>query len=120
MNVIAAEYGTRPIVLTNARRFAPQGLRVLADLLERFQFADVGAVVLDWSNVLNRQPDEVAKPVMIVQTVKFVGDRNLEVEVRLDVDDVFGRDEITAEHLVDVVHSMESKTLEEMEAYRGV
>lgn len=118
MHVIAAEYGDRPLVWTKARRFAPQGLRVLADVLERFEFADVGAVVLDWSNVLERQPDEAAKPIIIVQTVKFVGPKNLQVEVRLDVDDIFGNDDITAENLLDVVQQMERKTDAEMEAYR--
>lgn len=120
MKVIAAEYGVRPIVWTKARRFAPQGLRVLADLLERFEFADIAACVLDWSNVLQRQPDEAAKPVLIVQTVKFVDDKNLEVEVRIDVDDVFGGDEIDADNLVDIVHQLEQKTLTEMERYNGL
>lgn len=114
MKVIAGELGDRPSVLTRARRFAPEGLRVLADLLGRLDFADTASVVLDWENVLGRQPDEVAIPVIIAQVSKRVTsvtspNNVLTIEVRLDVEDLFGNDAITANHLVDIVQGMREK-----------
>jgi hypothetical protein len=116
MKVVAAELGNRPLVWTKARRFAPQGLQILADLFEHFEFADVASIALDWSNVLELQPEEVAKPVIVIETIKFVGEMRLTVQVRLDVDSLFGNDEVTANDLVMVIQNMESKTLEALEA----
>lgn len=121
MNVIGGEFGPRPTVWTKARRFAPQGCRAIVEALERCDFADVGAVALDWDNSLNRQPDEAAKPVIIVQILKFVDDtRRLEVEVRLDVEDIFSADEFSQGAILDIIHAMESKMLSELEAYHGL
>jgi hypothetical protein len=84
-------------------------MRVLADLLGRFDFADVATVSLDWSNVLGRQPDEIAIPILYVEVVKFhadAGNNKLAVEVRLDVEDLFGNDSITAQQLVEIVQQI--------------
>lgn len=110
MNILSFEVGTRPIISTFSRRFAPEGVKVLAELLGHMQFADDGVVVLDWSNETGRQPAEVAKPVVFITTLKKVGEKILQVEVRLDVDDTFGRDQITGEDFLVIIKSLEDKT----------
>lgn len=118
MKVIAGEVGTRPFLLTKARRFAPQGMQVLADVLENLDFADLGSLVLDWSNVLELQPADAVKPVLIIEAIKFVGDKRLTVQVRLDVDDLFGNDELIADDLYEIINSIKNKMLSELEANR--
>lgn len=120
MNVVAVEMGERPIIMTKARRFAPEGVKVLAETLGHMQFAEDGMVVLDWSNQTGRQPDEVAKPVVFVTTVKRVGERFLTVEVRLDVEDLFGRDEIMAEDFLVIIRSIEDKVNASIERAKEV
>lgn len=115
MNVVAVEVGNRPPVFTKARRFAPQGVKVIASTLEHFTFADDALIVLDWSNETERQPADEHKPVVFISTMKKVGGRTLTVEVRLDVEDTFGRDEIMAEDFLTIIRSMEDKTLMEVE-----
>jgi hypothetical protein len=78
------------------------------------EFADVASIALDWSNELGLQPDEAWKPVILVETIKFVGERRLVVSVRLDVEDLFGNDEIIAEDFVEIVKQMRDKTEREM------
>lgn len=109
MNVVAVEMGERPLVMTKARRFAPQGVKVLAETLGHMQFADDGIVVLDWSNSTGRQPEEAWVPVVFVTAVKAVGERYLTVEVRLDVEDLFGKDQFVADDILTVISSMEDK-----------
>ena len=110
MNIRAVELGTRPFILTPARRYAPQGVKRLAELLGNETFAEDGMVVLDWSNETERQPTEVAKPVIFVATMKQYKERILTVEVRLDVDELFGSDNIVAEDFTHIIRSMEDKT----------
>jgi hypothetical protein len=105
--------GERPMLMTKARRFAPQGMRILAELFEHLTFADSAAIALDWSNVLELQPAEVAKPVLIIETYKFFEDNyRLVIQVRLDVEDLFGADEIVAEDFVRIASAMEAKMLD--------
>jgi len=120
VNVIAGEYGNRPAVLSKARQFAPAGVRILADTLEHFSFADVGSIALDWSNALGLQPKEAHKPVIVIETIKFVGDRRLTVQVRLDVDDLFGNDEIVADDFIRIIQQMEQKTAEQVKERMNV
>lgn len=113
MEVEVVEVGERPQVLTKARRFAPAGARVLGEVLGQMEFGDGAAVVLDWSNNLGLMPEETAKPVMHVRVVKrlpMFTERNvLYVDVRLDVDDVFGGDNMTAESIRDIVNELRDK-----------
>lgn len=117
MNVVAVELGERPVLFTKSRRFAPEGVKVLAELLGHMQFATDGIIILDWSNQLDLQPDAVAIPVVVVRTIKHFPDwgQSLTVEVRLDVEDLFGRDEITPAELLDTVHAIEAKFLATVE-----
>lgn len=122
MNVVAVEMGDRPIIMTKARRFAPEGAKLLAEVLGHMQFAEDGIIVLDWSNELGIQPNEAAVPVLVIQTGKHVPEvdnRLLTVEVRLDVEDVFGRDEVTAEQFLDIIHQMEAKMNASIEQAKG-
>lgn len=117
MNVVAIEFGDRPFLMTKARRFAPEGAKLLAEVLERMKFADDGVVIVDWSNQLGLQPEEVAKPVLLVRTAKLFPDINktLTVEVRLDIEDTFGHDEMTADILLGIIQQMEDKMLSTIE-----
>jgi hypothetical protein len=78
------------------------------------EFADVASIALDWSNELGLQPEEAWKPVILIETIKFVGERRLVVSVRLDVEDLFGNDEIIAEDFVEIVKQMRDKTEREL------
>ena len=109
MNVVAVEMGDRPVVFSKARRFAPEGVKILAELLGHMQFADDGIVVLDWDNATNRQPEDAHSPVVFISAVKQVGERFLTVEVRLDVEDTFGKDELVPNDFINIISSMEDK-----------
>ena len=119
MKVIAAEVGQRPAVMTRSRRFAPSGVKLIAETLGQFEFADEAAIVLDWSNVMGEQPDEVAKPVVFIETTKRVADKVLTVKVRLDVEDTFGRDTLMADDFIMIIRQMEDKTNDEVAYYLG-
>jgi len=119
MNVVAVELGERPPVMSPARMFAPQGARIMAETLGHFTFADDAIVVLDWSNETLRQPPEAHKPVVFIVTSKMVDGKRLDVEVRLDVEDTFGRDTISGEDFVTIIKSMEDKMLYEIERYKN-
>lgn len=68
-------------------------------------------VVLDWSNFLKKMPDDVARPVLYIQVSKklpeYDTDNLLRVDCRLDVDDVFGGDTVTAETIIEIVRELE-------------
>lgn len=124
MNVVAVELGERPVLFTNARRFAPEGVKVLAELMGHLEFATDGIIILDWTDQLNQQPDGAAIPVVIVRATKVFpefGETNnqLTVEVRLDVEDLFGNDNVTASELVDVVHQVEAYFLKTLSQRRS-
>jgi hypothetical protein len=121
LNVVAVELGERPLLFTKSRRFAPEGVKVLAELLGHMQFATDGIIFLDWSNQLDLQPDAAAIPVVVVRTTKWFPEWNqsLTVEVRLDVEDLFGNDNVTANALFDIVQSIESSFIETVERRRN-
>lgn len=113
MNVVALELGRRPTTMTAARRFAPQGATLLAQTLEHMNFATDGMVIVDWENQTGLQPEEVAKPVIIVRAAKvvpeFATNNMVTVEIRLDIENLFGSDEITAANLLDAIQQMAVK-----------
>lgn len=124
MQIEVVELGDRPGTLTRARRFAPAGARVLGEVLGQMRFADEGVVVLDWSNTFRLMPDEVSKPILYVRVRKrFPGLSHpnvLTVDVRLDVEDIFGGDNMTADsihHIItELVDKMESEYKKRREA----
>lgn len=109
MQIVALEVGQRPALMTKSRRFAPEGVKLLAEVLGHMEFAEEANIVLDWSNVMGEQPDETAKPVVFINTMKRVGARILTVKVRLDVEDTFGRDTLIADDFLAIIRSMEEK-----------
>jgi hypothetical protein len=113
MEVEVVELGDRPLTFTKARRFAPAGARVLGETIGQMRFADGAAIVLDWSNELGQMPDEVAKPILHIRVVKRLPEyteRNvLYVDARLDIEDIFGGDNMTAESIRDIVNELSEK-----------
>lgn len=112
MDVQVIEAGNRSTVTSKARRFAPQGVIVLGQLLERMEFADNAFVALDWSNELGLNPSGDTKPIVYVRVAKrtfFDKKPVITTEVRLDVEDLFGTDSMTAENLLMVVQQIADK-----------
>lgn len=113
MNVQVIETGNRPSVWTKARRFAPAGARVFGELLGAMDFADFAIIVLDWENKTGRLPQEIARPILYVQVHKVFPDyenhNHLTVESRVEVDEVFGDDAVTANIILDLAHELQEK-----------
>ena len=113
MQVDVVEMGDRPTVMTKARRFAPEGARIFGAYLSELSFADGAALVLDWSNEMGGLPIDVSKPILYVRVIKklpqFERRNVLTIDERLDVEDVFGNDTMTADYIRDLVHELEEK-----------
>lgn len=111
MAVRVMELGSRPTLFTKARAFAPQGAKTFGEMLGSRDFADAAVVILDWSNVLKAQPDEVAKPVLVLRVAKGYPDlgETLTVESRIAVDDVFGGENIDRSLMLDLVKELGDK-----------
>lgn len=111
MIVRVAEMGNRPAMWTKARRFAPAGAQQFGETLGHLQFADAAMIVLDWSNVLAKMPSDVARPILYISVAKklpeYETNNLLRVDCRLDVDDTFGGDNVTAEVIVDIIRELE-------------
>lgn len=110
------ELGNRPLILTRARKNAPQAAKAIGELLELRQIGDMGVVMLDWDNELKGMPDEVAMPVIYISATKFFPgtELNLTVESRINVDEVFTQDELTSSILMDVVNELNEKMKSEI------
>ena len=108
MIVEAIMCGTPPRIMTKQRRFAPQAVHAMANYLQTREFAGKAFVVLDWSNDTGQLPADAVRPVLYVQAVRDVpGKGQLRVELKFDVDDIFGSDSMTPTILVDVCHDLE-------------
>ena len=102
MQIHVAERGERPSISTGARRNAPAGLKVLSSLLSQEDFADVGAMVLDWVGDLawdnaamgKPMPQELRLPSLYIEVQKRHPVRGwLKVSIVLDLEAVFGKDD---------------------------
>jgi hypothetical protein len=105
------EAGVRPRVMTRARAASLLAAEKLGEFMGQRRFAQLALVVIDWSNELQRQPDEVAKPVMFLQLQRFFPDRGdqgayLNVEGRIDIDDVFRDGAVTRALLEDLINEL--------------
>lgn len=124
MDVTVSEMGERPVTLTKSRRFAPAGAKVLGEVLGQMQFGDRAEVVLDWSNSFGLMPAEVAKPLLLVSVTKrfpqFEDKNILTVYDKLDVDDLFGGDNMTAESIRDIVNALRDKMEFAFEQRKGI
>lgn len=111
MQVEVIEMGNRPVVFSRARRYAPAGAKVMGELLAEHEFADLGLIVLDWSDELRLLPEGApVKPMIHVKVRKrlpeFESSNVLNVECRLDVDDLFGNDEMTGDTILNIVNEL--------------
>jgi hypothetical protein len=102
------EQGSRPAIMTKARRFAPQAMHAMAKYLQTRGFAGKVFLVLDWSNVTGQLPADAIKPILYVQAVRDVpGKGQLRVEQKFDVDEIFSQEFMTPTILVDLCHELE-------------
>ena len=88
MKTVVRESGDRPTISTPARMNAPQGAKVIADLLADHDFADMSILTIDWEG-------DGFTPALIIDTVKwfpqFKGKR-LEHHWVVSLEDAFGVD----------------------------
>ena len=121
MNVIVAEKGTRPSVMTKARVIAPQAAKYLADLFGDETFADQAAIVIDWGGDLfwageGPMPEELKTPVMLIEVTKrypMYNNSLLTLDYRLELEDFFGQDNATKDDLHQVVENFKDKLREQ-------
>lgn len=76
----------------------------------------MATVVLDWSNSLGQQPEEVAKPVLHLIVVKLYPgtEKALTVTSRIDVDDVFSQPDVMTRSLMeDLIQELATKIVSE-------
>ena len=108
MAVRVIELGRRPRLQTRARQFAPQAAKALGQMFEQRRFGQVVGIALDWSNELGLQPAEAAKPVIVMTLSRHFPDKGawLDVQGRIDVDDVFGAGVVTRSLLEDLVNEL--------------
>lgn len=117
MRVDAVETGRRPLALTKARMYAPQGVKVLAEILTTQNWGHRALVALDW------QPEEFANDpahrddaVLRIYVWFAVPEkkRYLEVNWVLDANDVFSSNDITRDDLIWVISGLEDKVRESL------
>lgn len=122
MQVEVVEVGHRPLLFTKARQYAPAGARVMGEMLSELSFADIGLIVVDWDNTLGLLPADAVKPIMHIRVMKRLPQYSrgnlLTVDDRIDIDDVFGGDAMTAELIADVVHELNLKVDQEIDRRR--
>ena len=113
MKVDVSEVGARPTILTPARMNAPQGARVLADVIHDLDFADYCLLVLDWE-----------KNVLAVVATKRYPDirRRADIDFIVDMDDAFTKDNFgleVAKNIVDHLREEFEKKDAEAKAMEG-
>ena len=120
MRVLVTERGERPDLLTKARVIAPQAAKFLADRLEPQTFADQAVIVLDWSGDYHwtadvPMPEELKLPAMYIIVEKWFPqiEQWLKVDLALDIEDMFGRDDATADDLEEVGKQLAEKVSSE-------
>jgi hypothetical protein len=94
--------------MTPARINAPQGARLLADILAAEDFADMAVINLDWEG-------DGFTPVLVIDTIKWFPQydgRRLESSWRLDMDDAFGADNFDGGVARQMVHDLRELFLE--------
>lgn len=120
MRVIVVERGERPALMTKARVIAPQAAKFFADRLETQTFADQASIVLDWMgdyhwNSDTPMPEELRLPAMYIVAEKWYPqiEQWLKVDVALDVESMFGRDDAKADDLEEVGQQLAEKVRSE-------
>lgn len=100
MRVDVAEVGDRPLIATAARINAPQGAKVLADVLHDMDFADHCLLTLDWD-----------KGALVVSCAKRYPDigRRADIDFALDMEDAFSRDEFGKDVAIEMMDHLRSE-----------
>jgi len=108
--------GERPAVWTKPRRYAPAGAKVFGEVFENADFGDEALVILDWDNSWRVVPGDEKMPMMYVIVQKKFPDlpqpNVLLVDVKLDVNDVFSDEAVTATTIQSVVDELRVKVSE--------
>ena len=130
MRVNSWEEGNRPVIMTRARRFAPQARRAFVEMLATQDWATYAYVVLDWTGRIafvdnhGQSQDgpalDTVLPVMYIQTCKSLPALGGTVitEERLHVDDIFGGTVVTADDLASVVLGLKEELIRKEAAVR--
>ena len=129
MSVLAKEVGERPVLMTQARRFAPAAVVHLGRLFEQENFADSVVILLDWNGDVfwdtdnGPMPPELAKPAIHVVVEKsypqYKKENRLTLDMRLDIEEMFGHDNATPDDLQEVVNAFKEQ-VRKQEARRTI
>lgn len=116
MKVIATEKGERPNVLTKARRIAPEAAKFIAKQLEDKFFADSAIIIVDWDGDLGwsgtgPMPEDLKLPIMLVIVEKWYPKLNkrLQVDYKLDLEEMFGQDNAKVDDLFEIIEGLEAR-----------
>lgn len=110
MIVEVAEVGTRPVVWTRARLNAPHGSKKLGELFSQQDWADKAIIVLDWQPEELQDSEVKHDAIVRIHIYKRVeGGRRLELHMNLDVNNVFGADQVTERELGWVTEEFKKK-----------
>ena len=101
MKVAFAEVGHSPLITTPARHNAPQGAKVLVDMMSLIDWIDYGRVTIDWTG-------DGVTPVLIVEASKMFPHGSITMEPwPIDIEEAFGQDNMTNGILQDIVYHVE-------------
>jgi hypothetical protein len=100
MIVRVAEVGDRPLIATAARLNAPQGAKVLADVLYDLDFCDDILLTLDWD-----------KSVLAISAGKAYPSirRRADIEVILDMEEAFQQDNFSLATVTETIAYLRSE-----------
>jgi hypothetical protein len=112
--VRAVETGTRPRVMTRARKDAPQAAKMAAEILGQRRLGELATVVLDWDDQMGQQHADIIKPIIYMSVSRRFPEIGatgawLTVESRIDVDNVFLADVMTRSILEDLIDELGEK-----------
>jgi hypothetical protein len=100
MRVDVTEVGNRPLIATAAKLNAPQGAKVLADVLVDMNFAEHCLLVLDWE-----------KGALVVSCAKRYPDigRRADIDFALDMEDAFQQDNFSRDIAIEMMDHLRSE-----------
>lgn len=126
MRVIVTERGERPYLHTKARIITPQAAAWFADRLFDQTFADQASIVIDWTGDYHWKgegpmPEELRAPAMYIFVEKWYPqiEQWLIVDLALDIESMFGRDEAKSDDLEEVGKQLADKVRAEA-ARKGI
>lgn len=116
MKVIVTERGERPQLMTKARVITPQAAKFFADRLFEQNFADQASIVIDWIGDYHwtgddKMPEDLRTPAMYIACEKWYPqiEQWLRVDIALDIESMFGRDDAKSDDLEEVGRQLAEK-----------